>query len=380
MKKLSKLFVGAALLLLCFSCSKASFEGSVADAAGRDVVVKKLDMNRYTVLDTLKVAEDGTLKYKMSLEDGCPEFVYVYYGDTKIASLLLEKGVKASFEADTLGAFTVSGSADCELLASVEKEYAAFLSKEEALGWRLTRVPEGSSQYAALRHEMSEAYVEYYRSRIKFILENPYSLAIVPVFYQTLGDMSIFSQPSDAVHFDNAAANLETVYPSSPYVRALKLEAKSRQKTLSLGSRLAGAEEVAYPEIELPDISGEKKKLSEVDGRLIILHFWTAAEPTQSLFNTDTLLPLYEKYHDMGLRIYQVSFDADKASWATVVKNQKLPWTSVCDSRGASSPYINLYGIASLPLSYFLLTGEGFINEQANDASELEAIIAKYLK
>lgn len=380
MKKSNSLIGGAIALLLCFSCSQASFEGSVSGAAGKDVVVKKLDVNKYSVLDTLKVAEDGSVAYKLRVEAGCPEFVYVFYGDTKIASLLLEKGSKVSFEADTLGSYTVSGSADCELLASVEKDYAAFLAKEDGLSWRLTKVDEASAQAAALRREMTSEYVAYYRSRIKLILENPTSLAIVPVFYQTLGDMSIFSQPTDAVHFDNAAKNLAEVYPASPYVRALKLEAKSRQQTLSLGSRIAGAEEVAYPEIELPDLNGEKKKLSEVDGKLIILHFWTAAEPTQSLFNTDTLLPLYEKYYAKGLRIYEVSFDADKATWATVVKNQNLPWTNVCDSRGASSPYVNLYGIASLPLSYFLLTGEGFVNEQANDAAELEAIVAKYLK
>lgn len=368
------------MLLLCFSCSKASFQGTVAGAAGKDVVVKKLDVNKYTVLDTLKVAEDGTVSCRLPVEAGSPEFVYVYYGDTKIASMLLEKGAKVSFEADTLGAYTVDGSADCELLASIEKDYAAFLSREEGLSWRLTRLDAGSSQAAAIRREMAEEYVAYYRSRVKLILEHPYSLAIVPVFYQTLGDMSIFSQMTDAVHFDNAAKNLESVYPDSPYVRALKLEAKSRTQNLSLGSRIADAEEVAYPEIELPDLNGEKKKLSKVDGKFIILHFWTASEPSQAMFNTDTFLPLYEKYFDKGLRIYEVSLDADKAAWATVVKNQNLPWTNVCDSRGASSPYVNLYGIASLPLSYFLLTGEGFVNEQANDASELEAIVAKYLK
>ncbi|MCQ2142847.1 MAG: redoxin domain-containing protein [Bacteroidales bacterium] len=380
MKRLNNAIGGALALLLCFSCSQAGFKGTVADAAGKDVVVKKLAVNKYTVLDTLKVAEDGSLSYKLPVKAGCPEFVYVYYGDTKVASMILDKGSKVSFEADTLGAYTVSGSADCDLLATVEKDYAAFLAKEDGLSWRLTRVDANSSQAAAIRREMTDEYVAYYRSRIKLILENPYSIAIVPVFYQTLGDMPVFSQNTDAIHFDNAAKNLETVYPSSPYVRALKLEAKSRQQGLSLGTRIAGAEEVAYPEIELPDLYGEKKKLSEVDGKFIILHFWTALEPTQSMFNTDTLLPLYEKYYDKGLRIYQVSFDADKASWATVVKNQNLPWTSVCDSRGTASPYINLYGIASLPLSYFLLTGEGFVNEQANDDKELEAIIAKYLK
>lgn len=46
-------------------------------------------------------------------------------------------------------------------------------------------------------------------------------------------------------------------------------------------------------------------------------------------FIVGVLLPVYDKYHSKGLEIYSVGVTADKALWASVVKNQNLPWINV---------------------------------------------------
>ncbi|EJW93974.1 antioxidant, AhpC/TSA family, partial [gut metagenome] len=189
-----------------------------------------------------------------------------------------------------------------------------------------------------LRSEMWKSYMDYYRGRVRYIMENPGSLTVVPVLYQTVTpEFPVFAQETDAIHFKSAADALEKLYPESEYVKTLRSEAERRTNLLALRARIDSAEQVNYPEIELPDINGKKVKLTEVGSKVVLLHFWTASDAQQKMFNQDVLKKLYDKYHSKGLQIYQVALDTDKALWASTVKSQELEWINVCDVTGAAS-------------------------------------------
>ena len=211
-------------------------------------------------------------------------------------------------------------------------------------------------------------------------MENSKSLTSVPVFYQVLGDnLPVFGQITDAIHFNNISDSLETVYPESKYVKALRKEAEIRLSQMQLNARLGAAEEIGYPDITLPDVKGDKKRLSDVDAKVVILHFWTATEAVQKMFNMDVLAPVYEDYHKKGLEIYQVALDPDKVTWANVVREQKLPWTNVCDGLGGNSPYTTLYNINALPATFIICDGE-LVEGRVVDEKSLRKTIAKLLK
>ena len=105
-------------------------EGVLEGAASSDVVVKLLNVNRYEILDTVKTDASGHFAYKVEVEKGQPEFVYLFHGTAKVASLLLEAGDKVSVQADTLGNFSVKGSEESVRLAQVEKDHAAALAQQ----------------------------------------------------------------------------------------------------------------------------------------------------------------------------------------------------------------------------------------------------------
>jgi peroxiredoxin len=235
-------------------------------------------------------------------------------------------------------------------------------------------------EVAEINKNIYNEYVAYYRGRVKYVMENCKSLTSVPVFFQVLGDnVPVFGQVTDALHFSNICDSLETVYPESKYVKALRKEAEARFSRMQLGARLGAAEEIGFPDIALPDTKGNKMRLSDVDAKVIVLHFWTATEATQKMFNVDVLAPLYEKYNKKGLEIYQVSLDPDKGLWANVVKEQKLPWINVCDGLGANSPYTVLYNVAALPATYIISNGE-LVDGQIMNEKSLDAVVAKLLK
>ena len=73
-----------------------------------------------------------------------------------------------------------------------------------------------------------------------------------------------------------------------------------------------------------------------------------------------------------------MALDPDKTLWASVVREQKLPWISVCDGLGAKSPYMLLYNLPGLPATYIISNGE-LVDGQIVDEKSLRNIIKKLL-
>ncbi len=344
MRNFRILALGAVLALFASCAPKASVSMTVADAPGASLAVHKLNVSSADLLDSVKTDSKGRFTYNVPVAKGQPEFIYIFKGDTRLAALLLEVGEKAVVEADTLGNYTVEGSKGSAEMAEVEKAYSDFIREFASSG-----TPQ----------EAMNTYVRYYRDRLGYVLNNSHSLSVVPVMFQNVtADLPVFSQSTDAILFGGIVDSLKTVYPDSKYVRALETEAERRKNNMELERAILQAEQAGFPDIALPDINAEKVSLAGVDAKVIMLHFWDVDDAAQKLFNLDVLLPLYKAYHSKGLEIYAVGVTTDKALWASVVKNQALPWINVCDGYGAASPAVRLYNLQTLPSTILIANDE----------------------
>ena len=367
MKNCSKyLALAFAALTLAACADKARIRGTLADAPGRQLVVKQLDINTFRDLDTVKTGADGSFRYDVAVKAGDPEFIYLFYGDTQIASLLLEKGETATVQADTLGHYTVSGSTGSEELAQVDKARADFLAALDA--------------HRDTPTEMTRDYIKHYRESLKYVLEHPTSLTVVPVLFERLGEASIFATTTDAIVFRNAADTLITAYPESRYAKALVKEADRRIKALELANQLSDAPVSSFPDIVMPDIKGERKALSAVDAKVILVYFWDASDATQKMYNLDALLPLYKDFHARGFEIFSVCVTPDKPEWASSVLAQKLPWINVNDGMGGASPAVVTYGVSSVPSAFLIVNGEMSTDPIPGGADGLRKVLAAKLR
>ena len=362
----SLLSVLAAAALLAACGPKTVIDGTLTGGADAPVIVKLLDVNKYQVLDTVRTDAAGAFSFQPEIGKGCPEFIYLYYGDRKIASLLLEQGDRVKVTADTLGNYTVEGSPESLLLQEVESDYAQFMTD-------LTRLV--ASDGTDL--ELSRRYVDYYRRSVRYVMEHPKSLTSVPVLFHRVNDgLAVFDQPTDGILFASICDSLKTVYPESRYVKALENEATRRTNLLQLDQRLREANEVGFFDMDLPTLAGTNAKLSDAAAaKVLMLYFWATTDE-QKMFNMDTLIPLYNEFHDQGFEIYAVSLDVDKTAWASVVRSQQLPWINVCDTRGTESPLIAQYGLSALPTAFFIVDGDMDPNASVTD----EAAFRKYLR
>lgn len=364
MKTYKLVYLAVCGLLLAACTDGARIKGTIADAPGKDIVVKQLNLNVYNVLDTVKTSGDGSFSYKLKLAEGQPEFVYLFYGDTRVAALLLEKGETAVVSADTLGNYSVCGSEGSSKLHEIETAYSGFI-KEMAS----TEDPSA----------LGKSYVKHYRESVKYVLQNPFSLTVVPVLFESINNLQVFSQATDAILFRSAADSLKKVYPESRYVKALEAEATRRESNLKLDAMLRSSSQKSFPDIVAPDINGKKVSLDSLDAKVILLHFWDASNAAQKMINLEILKPLYEEFHSQGLEIFSVCLSMDKVEWAGVVKAQRLPWINVNDGLGASSPAVSLYNISATPASLIIAGGE--LNLQAPSGKEgLRGFIRSMLK
>ena len=378
MSRFSNVIRCAAAALLAAACTpNAKVEMTLDSAPSSEVVVKLLNINQYEVLDTLKTDASGKFSYKVNVEEGQPEFVYVYYKDKRVASLLLEAGDKVNVSSDTLGNYTVQGSEESSRLALVEQEYSAAQKRLQALAVQMETASD--EQMASLRQALAKEYVAYYRQCVKYILENSRSLTAVPVLYQNFGpELPVFSQNTDAIHFVNVADSLALAYPQSKYVRALRKEAERRYGYMELEAKLRTVSPVGFPDIVLPDINAQQVRLSEVDSKVIMLFFWDPSNANQKMFNLDILESLHNDYHKKGFEIYQVALTTDKAAWAQIVKKQNLPWINVCDRLGAASQYVTTYNIPVLPATYIIADGE-LVDGEIVDEKSVRRLLDKLL-
>lgn len=363
-----KTVLAAFLAVMAVSCAKnTALSGVVSDAPSSQVVVKLLDINHFETLDTVKTNAAGEFRCSLDLTE--PSFVYLFYGDRQIASLLLQKGDNVNVQTDTLGAYRTSGSEECMRLQKVENSYNAFIRD-------INRILNTES---APNEALSRRYVEYYRDRVSYVMQNSHSLTVVPVFLQEVnGKFSVFGSATDGIIMNSIADSLDTVCPQSRWIKALRKEAGRRVNALELDNKLKSAREIGYMDIELPGMEGKSIKLSEVETKLTLVYFWSSTAE-QKMFNISSLLPIYNEFHSKGLEIYAVALDSDKSGWAAAVRNQKLPWVNVCDTRSAYSPYISIYGVSSLPMIWVIKDGEIDTVAGIKDAASLRAYIKKNL-
>ena len=385
MSRASKFISLAAIAFAAMSCGGseqaadvAKVEGTIEGAPASEIVIGKLDVNQLVILDTLTTDQDGKFQYELELKKGDPEFVYVYYEGSKVASLLLDADDEVAVTVPVEGMTSIEGSEESVKLMQVELEHdeMSALFAEYAAQLEATT---SKAKYDKVVRQMTDSYREYNKSSIKYVMQNSHSLTVVPVLYRTLGELPLFTMSTDAVLFNSIADSLMTVYPESKFVKSLKADADVRMAELDLLRRLEMAEEVGYIDVALPDLDGTVKKLSEVDSKVVLLYFWTASSASQNNYNIDVLKKLYKDYHKKGFDIYQVSLDVDKVHWATTVMGQDLPWTNVCDIRGAASEYVTLYNLQALPAAFVISNGE-LVDGEIVDEKSFRKLLDKLLK
>lgn len=370
------LAVAASLLLGGCRGSKARISGRMVGNGAETVYLEQVTPLVQSVVDSAALDADGGYRFELKGAPASPAFYNLLYNGERIP-LLIAAGdrVTVSSVGNPVRNYTVEGSEESELLRQFYQSFVTGAQRLDAIAAELARLDEADSARKGLLEAYTAEYYRIRREQLRFIIENKASLAATYALYQRLpGDTYLFNGDSDVVYYRTVAEALEERYPDSPLLQMLRAEIARMDARMNLASQIV---EASYPDLELGDIYGNKIRLSSLQGKVVLLDFWSAELGNSNALNAD-LKETYAKYADapVAFEVYQVAVDTSKSLWINTVQEQQLPWISVSDLRGRASSALSLYNVQKIPAN-FLIDKEGNIVARDVYGKSLDEQLAK---
>ena len=371
----------AALTMLATACKdkgeQFEINGRIAEADGKTLYFEAVTLNGIEALDSTRLDEDGQFCFQGTRPFN-PEF-YRLRIDRQIVNLSVDSTETIHVEAELpdMGTdYEVEGSGNCQTLKEINNKLIAIqqsikdITNDKALTL---------GEQERLVHEKINLYKN--EMKMHYIMENPASAPAYFALFQTVNGSLIFNpinNPDDIKFVGAVATAWDANYPGTSRTENLHniaiqgMKNTKRPTPVSLEDIDPGKISAAgIIDIELPDIHGKNRKLSDIRNKVVLLDF-TAYSLPSSQERIMQMRGLYDKYSSLGFDIYQVSIDPDEHYWKTACEH--LPWTCVYESRGEASGYLGSYLVRRLP-TYFLINRHGDLVARDEQIDDLEKTI-----
>ena len=367
MKTLYTCALGA-MSLLAASCSgdssKWHINGTVNGMQeGEKLVLEGNNQGYWYVIDSITPAKDGKIKYAGEIH-GYPDIFRLRLGNSTIYFPIdsIETVTIEASAPDIASTHTLGGSPQAENLARVDSLINAVAA---------VKGPRGAAADEALKKKLGQ-----------MVVADPSGVVSYYIISKRIGDVPLFDPSASVDHrIIGAVANsFNAIRPEDPRTKYLKrLYLSNRRFTPSVNNDngTLQANVIRAFEIDLYDNAGKRQSLLDITskGQPVILSFTAYGAEWSPVFNVE-LNKVYEKYHNQGLEIYQVSMDTDEYNWKLVAKN--LPWITVLNNLSDGAKVLRQYNVSSLPTT-FVFNRNGELVERVLDIADLDKAVAKTL-
>ena len=389
-KKLSGLFytavMGVAVLSLG-SCTEKKFNinGTITQAKDSVLYLENMSLNGPKTVDSVKLDENGNFEFKQKAPDA-PEFYRLRIAN-QMVNLAVDSTesitVKAAYP--TMSAnYEVSGSEECTKIRDL-----AYM--QLALQRQVTAIANSPTLGVQAVEDSVTKVLEVYKNKVKlnYIFKEPMKAYAYYALFQTivLGNANILifnprSSKDDVKVFAAVATSWDTYFPKAERglnlhniaiegMKNVRIAENNARQTISADKvKVAGVIDIA-----LTDNHGRVRKLTDLKGKVVLLDFQAFAAEG-SLKRIMMMREIYNKYHDRGFEIYQVSFDPEEHFWKT--KTAALPWVSVWDENGTRSAVLAQYNVQTLP-TFFLIDRNNTLQKRDAQIKDLDAEIQALL-
>ncbi|MGD9931227.1 MAG: thioredoxin-like domain-containing protein [Mangrovibacterium sp.] len=380
-RKIVFLLVLAAVAVSCSDPSQYSIQGRISNAENRYVYLDELKVSSTVSIDSVLVGKDGGFKFKGNVS--YPTFFLLKLNEKNFVTLLVDSAEQVEVHGDAANFsrdYRVTGSEGSAMVQELNRQLSR--TKHELDSIRSLMVSfRNEMNYADRKQKWDEEYNRIREAQIqysqKFVATHPFSMANVLALYQKFDDDTYVIQ--DLQSLKVAASALNSFYPESEHVKALyantmKLMQDERNARMQQFIQEAGQNS---PDILLPNADGKEVALSSLQGKYVLLQFWSAADRGSRIMNP-VLVELYKKYRSKGFEIYQVSIDENRYEWLDAIDEDGLNWINVGDMKGSVSA-VRAYNIQAVPSNY-LLDKEGAIVGKDLKGPGLDRLLGEALR
>jgi thiol-disulfide isomerase/thioredoxin len=352
------------ILVLLVSCNgeRSSFKvsGNLDNGAGMKIYLEEMTSTEMIPIDSTLIDDAGGFE----LNGSSPEnrFYAIHTLPESFIYILAGKGDKITIEGDAKAlssTYTVAGSEDSRLIRELTEEQNKVLARIYQLN-RIFTDSVHSPDFMDIKVGLDSVYegiLEAHRKyTFAFIEDNLHSQASLMALYQQVGPRYYVLDPEkDFKYFSMVDSSLGILYPESDAVQDLhrqvdELKRKKMVESMSGAQLRTGSQ---APEIALPSPDGDTILLSSLRGSYVLLDFWASWCPPCRKENPN-LVKIYEKYHDKGFEIYQVSLDKTRDAWLRGIEEDGLHWIHVSDLKFWNSIVVPIYNIQGIPMSFLL--------------------------
>ena len=364
----------------CDNGSKFKVQGEVSGAADKTLYFEASGLEGIVVLDSVELGSDGCFDFAQARPES-PDFY----------RLRLE-GKVINFSVDSTETVSVKAAADkfdtaYEIGGSVSNQkIKELVLLQGELQNKVDKLTQNRDIPAGIAQQTLSALVNQFKDKVKkeYIFTAPNTTYAYFALFQTLNGYMIFdpmANKDDIKCFAAVATSLNNAFPHADrsrnlynmVIKGMKNTKAPREEVVELPADKI--KEVDLIDIELKDLKGNVRRLSDLKNNVVLLDF-TVYNHVQAAAHNLALRELYNKYHDKGLEIYQISLDADEHFWKTSADN--LPWVCVRDANGIYSQYVTLYSVKNIP-SAFLIGRDNVLKSRVETVPDLEAAIKNLL-
>lgn len=370
-------YIGLLMALLFVSSCKDNknftVTGVVSGADGQTMYFENVGVSSVNILDSVKLNAAGEFKFTEP-RPAFPDF-YRFRLKNQLINFAIDSTESVHFMADAgtfATSYKVEGSENCKAIKAIT---LAQLDANQII--QKLRKAHGHKHMpdSVYKRKVNEAVKAYKDVALKYIYSAPMSTVAYYALFQQVDGLMFFDlyDKTDSRAYGAVATNYDRLYPKSP--RSLQLHNLAlqsirvirAQRKLDLSQ--VKTKEISFLDVELPDINSSSLKLSDVaKGHPVIVNF-TAYQAEWSPGLNMELNRIYTKYKANGLRIYQISLDADKHFWMNAASN--LPWSCVRDPQTVYSQVASLYNVKQLP-AVFILDKSGNIVKRTENFKQIE--------
>lgn len=356
-------FIFFLLLLSGFACNRNNvrIRGLVAGGAGTTISLERLDVNRTTLIDSMKIGKKGQFSFSTSL--GNPELFVLKNNEGEMLNLLLSPGdqVAVSTSKDSFDkGYRVDGSDESENIRILVEQLALTRSRLDSLLALAEAVTDPESpEMEEIRSAYTQIIVSQKRFTITYMVAHIHSLSSVYALYQKYDEENlVMGRESDLQYFKVLADSLEAVYPNSTLTLSLRADIEHREaayaerQQMNTLLELAG-ESTGMLDLNIPDRDGKEITLSSLEGKVILVVFWASGNEA-SITSLLRLRSTYDSYHEKGFEIYAISLDNNKYSWMNAMDYNEFSWINVSELSYPDSYANRLYNVTALPAAYLI--------------------------
>jgi len=368
MKRLVWIIIAACMLHACNPRKGYVIQGTLADADGITVVLKKVTADSDPVQINSCIIKKGKFKMKGMVE--YPEYCILYAGDNGPLSLFVENTViDIALNLKNMQDSKVTGSQETDLLVAYigkmsEFEDSAKKVNDNYMFFKLSGETDVEKEegFISQMDEIRQQRINYMK---QFAEEHPNNIVAALIVD---GNLSYYLLPEEMDTYGNG---FDDVNSKSPWVQSI-------QEKVTVAKRLAIGQ--PFVDIKLPAPDGNEIALSDYVGKgnYVLIDFW-ASWCTPCRVANPHVVKIYNQYKDKGFEIVGVSLDKDKAEWTKAITTDELVWPQMSDLMYWQSEGAKLYSVYSIPHTV-LLDKDGTILAKGLQPDELEEKLAKLME